>query len=82
MCKLQKYPPRKGFLKGLELDDPPTPKLKSFLFGGDNADADCELDDSLFATAACSGVPYFLGLPLFLLTPVSNGEETAEGAEL
>lgn len=34
--------------------------------------------ESRLAAAACSGVPYFLGLPLFLFT-VSGGDDTAEG---
>lgn len=38
-------------------------------------------EEMRLAAAACSGVPYFLGLPLFLLT-LSGGEEIAdEGTE-
>lgn len=39
-------------------------------------------EESFLAAAACSGVLYFRGLPLFLRTPVCNGEETADGTEL
>lgn len=67
------------------MEEPLTPKDKSFLLCGDNGETEADgeaADACLFAAAACSGVPYFLGLPLFLLTPVSKGEETADGEEL
>lgn len=57
----------------------------SFLLGEDKrgtVEVGEDKEESLLAAAACSGVLYFLGLPLFLRTAVSKGDETAEGAEL
>lgn len=57
----------------------------SFLLGEDKrgtVEVGEDKEESLLAAAACSGVLYFLGLPLFLRTPVCNGEETADGTEL
>ncbi|KAA8549714.1 hypothetical protein F0562_001268 [Nyssa sinensis] len=60
-----------------EVEAPPA-KDWSFFFGGEigNEVEGGDDNDSLFAAAACSGVPYFLGLPLFFHMP-----SDAEGTE-